>query len=200
MFFRPLQYGVHLLANKPGMAHNPRMETTHNDDFLLDKFDVSLLRALQEDAMQTHQHLSEQVHLSPSQVSRRIQRLRDLGLVTKVVALLDSGMAGLGVRAMAHVALQQHSGAERVAFETTVAAMDEVLECFTVAGESDYVLHIVASDLQSLSKDVLQRLTQIRGVSSVRSSVVLETIKSTTSLPLHHLSRNKGSKRSARLG
>ena len=60
--------------------------------------------------------------------------------------------------------------------------MDEVLECFTVAGESDYVLHIVAPDLQSLSKDVLQRLTQIRGVSSVRSSVVLETVKATTSL------------------
>lgn len=200
MFSTRLQYGVHLLANKPGMTHNMRMENQNNDDFLLDKFDVSLLRALQDDASQTHQHLSEQVHLSPSQVSRRIQRLRDLGLVTKVVALLDSSMAGLGVRAMAHVALQQHSGAERVAFESTVAAMDEVLECFTVAGESDYVLHIVASDLQSLSKDVLQRLTQIRGVSSVRSSVVLETIKSTTSLPLHHLSRNKGGKRSARLG
>lgn len=182
------------------MTHNSRMESTLNDDFLLDKFDVSLLRALQQDALQTHQLLSEQVHLSPSQVSRRIQRLRDLGLVTKVVALLDSGMAGLGVRAMAHVALQQHSGAERVAFESTVAAMDEVLECFTVAGESDYVLHIVAPDLQSLSKDVLQRLTQIRGVSSVRSSVVLETVKATTSLPLHHLSRNKGGKRAARLG
>lgn len=175
------------------------MIKNNDDDFLLDKFDLSLLRAMQVDALLTHQTLSEQVHLSPSQVSRRIQRLRDAGLITKVVALLDPAMAGLGVRAMAHVALQQHSGAERVAFETTVAAMDEVLECFTVAGESDYVLHIVAPDLQSLSKDVLQRLTQIRGVSSVRSSVVLESIKATTSLPLNHLSQNKRHKRSARL-
>lgn len=171
------------------------MNTSEINDSSLDKFDISLLNALQGDASTTHQQLSELVHLSASQVSRRVQRLRDAGFITKTVALVDSGMAGLGVRAMAHVALQQHSRGEREAFEAAVAAMDEVLECFSVAGESDYVLHIVAPDLPSLSKRVLQRLTQMRGVSSVRSSVVLECIKSTTRLPLHHIAQGKPAQR-----
>lgn len=153
----------------------------------LDRYDLSLLDALQHDASITHQQLSELVHLSASQVSRRVQRLREAGFITKMVALVDNDRVGLGVRAMAHVALQQHSGAERQAFEKTVAAMDEVLDCFSVAGESDYVLHLMAPDLSSLSKNVLQRITQIKGVSSVRSSVVLECIKTTTRLPLNHL-------------
>lgn len=163
------------------------MNAPNLENFSLDRFDISLLQALQDDATATHQQLSERVHLSASQVSRRVQRLRDCGLIAKTVALVDSSKAGLGVRAVAHVALQQHSDAERVAFETTVSAMDEVLQCFSVAGESDYVLQLVAPDLPTLSKRVLQRLTQIRGVSSVRSSVVLECIKSTTRLPLQHL-------------
>lgn len=163
------------------------MNSKEKDDLALDKFDVSLLAALQEDASITHQQLSEQVHLSASQVSRRVQRLRDIGLITKTVALVDSERIGLGVRAIAHVALRQHSDAERVAFETLVAGMDEVLQCFSVSGESDYVLHVVAPDLASLSRRVLQRLTQIPGVGNVRSSVVLERIKSTTRLPLTHL-------------
>jgi Lrp/AsnC family leucine-responsive transcriptional regulator len=163
------------------------MKNREYEENLLDKFDISLLQALQEDASLTHQQLSERVHLSASQVSRRTQRLRDIGFIAKTVALVDSTRAGLGVRAVAHVAMQQHSDAERLAFETTVAAMDDVLQCISVAGESDYVLHLVAPDLSTLSKKVLQRLTQIRGVSSVRSSVVLECIKSTTRLPLNHL-------------
>ena len=163
------------------------MRSKEYEENLLDRFDIGLLQALQEDASLTHQQLSDRVHLSASQVSRRTQRLRDIGFIAKTVALVDSARAGLGVRAVAHVAMQQHSDAERLAFEATVAAMDDVLQCFSVAGESDYVLHLVAPDLSTLSKKVLQRLTQIRGVSSVRSSVVLECIKSTTRLPLNHL-------------
>ena len=163
------------------------MRSKEYEENLLDRFDIGLLQALQEDASLTHQQLSDRVHLSASQVSRRTQRLRDIGFIAKTVALVDSTRAGLGVRAVAHVAMQQHSDAERLAFEATVAAMDDVLQCFSVAGESDYVLHLVAPDLSTLSKKVLQRLTQIRGVSSVRSSVVLECIKSTTRLPLNHL-------------
>lgn len=166
------------------------MDTTNDDDFLLDKFDIGLLQALQTNASLTHQHLSEQVHLSPSQVSRRIQRLRESGLIQRVVALLDPAMAGLGVRALAYVTLTRHGGDESRAFERCIHEVDEVLECYAVAGDSDYILHIVAADLHTLSDSVLARLMRVPGIAQIRSNIVLQNIKSQTQLPLDHLGRD----------
>jgi Lrp/AsnC family leucine-responsive transcriptional regulator len=151
---------------------------------MLDKFDFSLLDALQRNAHATHQAIAQQVHLSTSQVSRRIQRLEAQGLISRYVALLNAQALGLDVRAVSYVTLTRHSGEEGLAFEREIASIDEVLECFSVAGESDYILQIVASSLQSLSDNVLRRITLISGVSSIRSNIVLNCIKSTTALPI----------------
>ncbi|MGQ0709695.1 MAG: Lrp/AsnC family transcriptional regulator [Rhodoferax sp.] len=165
------------------------MNTNNDDDLLLDKFDIGLLAALQTNALLTHQQLSEQVHLSASQVSRRIQRLRDSGLIQRVVALLDPAMAGLGVRALAYVTLARHGGDESRAFERCIAEVDEVLECYAVAGDADYILHIVAADLHTLSDSVLARLMRMPGIAHIRSNIVLQRVKSQTRLPLDHLGR-----------
>ena len=82
------------------------------DDLLLDKFDISLLAALQKDAHATNQQVGEQIHLSASQVSRRIQRLETSGIIRRYVALLDPAALGLGVRAMSYVTLSRHGGDE----------------------------------------------------------------------------------------
>ena len=165
------------------------MKTHINDDSLLDKFDVALLSALQQDASATHQQLGELVHLSPSQVSRRITRLQASGIIRRTVALLDPARIGLGVRAISYVTLARHGEDEGAAFEQDIAAFPEVLECFAVTGECDYILQIVAASLSELSESVLRRLTRIKVVNNIRSNIVLQSIKSSTELPLGHIGR-----------
>jgi len=163
------------------------MKNTVGDDCLLDKFDVAILDALQKDASTTHQQLGEAVHLSPSQVSRRISRLHSNGIIRRTVALLDPARIGLGVRAISYVTLARHGEDEGLTFEREIAAFPEVLDCYAVTGESDYILQIVAASLNDLSESVLRRLTRIKGVNSIRSNIVLQSIKSSTELPLAQL-------------
>ncbi|WP_180125448.1 Lrp/AsnC family transcriptional regulator [Rhodoferax sp. BLA1] len=165
------------------------MKNQINDDSLLDKYDVALLSALQQDASATHQQLGELVHLSPSQVSRRITRLQASGIIRRTVALLDPARIGLGVRAISYVTLARHGEDEGAAFEQEIAAFPEVLECFAVTGESDYILQIVAASLSELSESVLRRLTRIKVVNNIRSNIVLQSIKSSTELPLGQVGR-----------
>lgn len=177
--------------------HNLCMNTNKKEDSLLDRFDISLLAALQKDAQATHQQLGEQIHLSASQVSRRIQRLQSSGIIRRYVALLDPALLGLGVRAVTYVTLLRHSGDEGMAFERDIAGFPEVLECYSVTGECDYILQIVAANLTDLSESVLRRLTRIPGVSSIRSNIVLQCIKSRTELPLEHIGRKDAGTRAA---
>jgi Lrp/AsnC family leucine-responsive transcriptional regulator len=160
-----------------------------SNDSMLDKYDIELLTALQKDANATHQQLGEAIHLSPSQVSRRIQRLHSSGIIRRTVALLDPARIGLGVRAISYVTLARHGEDEGMAFERDMAAFPEVMECFAVTGESDYILQIVAASLSDLSESVLRRLTRIKGVHSIRSNIVLQNIKSSTELPLGQMGR-----------
>ena len=179
--------------------HNLCMKSTEIEDSLLDGFDISLLAALQRDAYATHQQIGHAIHLSASQVSRRVQRLQAAGIISRYVALLNPNALGLTVRAVSYVTLTRHSGDEGRAFEQEIALFPEVLECYSVAGESDYILQIVAADLGTLSESVLRRLTRIEGVGSIRSNIVLACIKSTTELPLTNAGQPSGtSKRSGR--
>ncbi len=165
------------------------MNQEKHEDLLLDKFDISLLAALQRDAHATNQQVGERIHLSASQVSRRIQRLETSGIIRRYVALLDPAAMGLGVRAISYVTLSRHGGDEGLEFEREIKAIPEVLDCYAVAGESDYILQIVAADLGVLSDSVLRVLTRIKGVANIRSNIVLHCIKSSTELPLGHIGR-----------
>lgn len=163
------------------------MNKPMNDVLLLDKYDVALLTALQQDASATHQQLGEQIHLSASQVSRRIARMQAGGVIRRTVALLDPARIGLGVRAISYVTLTRHGDDESAAFEREIITFPEVLECVAVTGESDYILQIVAASLADLSESVLRRLTRIPCVNNIRSNIVLRSIKSSTELPLGQL-------------
>lgn len=175
------------------------MNSDSNDDLLLDRFDVQLLDALQKNAQATNQELGTQVHLSASQVSRRVQRLESAGFIRQHVVLLDPTLVGLHVRAFTYVTLARHGGEEGLEFERDVAAFPEVLDCYAVTGESDYVLHIVAPSLTEFSESVLKKLIRLRGVAHVRSNIVLDRIKSTTQLPLSQIGRRQGPSRLVRL-
>jgi Lrp/AsnC family leucine-responsive transcriptional regulator len=169
------------------------------DDLLLDAQDLGLLVHLQRDGHATNQALGERLHLSASQVSRRIQRLESLGVIRAYVALLDPALLSLNVRAFTHVTLARHGGQEGQDFEQAVRQVPEVLDCYAIAGEADYLLQIVATSLEELSQSVLQRLTRLPGVVNVRSSIVLDRIKASTELPLDQVGRGTRHPRRVRL-
>ncbi len=160
------------------------MKPKFSENLLLDKVDAAILSALQENALTTHQQLGEKIHLSTSQISRRIQRLQSNGVIRKYVTLLDAGKLGLGVRSFTYVSLSRHGGNEGASFERDVAGIPQVLACHSIAGDADYLLEIVALNLQELSESVFKKLTRLSGVHNIRSSIVLETVKSTTALPV----------------
>ncbi len=158
-------------------------------ELLLDRHDLALIAKLQANAHETNAQIGDAIGLSASQVSRRIARLEAEGVLKAHVALLDPAMLGLTVRAITYVSLARQSQDTSAAFEAAILEMSEVLDCFAVTGESDYVLQIVAPNLSELSDSILKRLTHIPGVINVRSNIVLKPIKSTTALPLEHLQR-----------
>jgi Lrp/AsnC family leucine-responsive transcriptional regulator len=149
----------------------------------LDVFDLRLLTALQREGRAPNAALAETVGLSASQVSRRLARLESEGVIATYAALLQPDAVGLSVLAFSSVSLERQAEAMD-GFEAAVLRFPEILECYSVTGEQDFVLRIVAKDLKAFADFLSDRLLRVPGVRSVRSSIVLHTIKQTTALPL----------------
>lgn len=151
---------------------------------MLDAYDVKLLSALQRKGDAAHVELAESVHLSPSQCARRIERLRKHGYIEKVVCLLNPAALGLQVMAHSLLSLRAHDAAQNASLQQFLLESPEVLECHAQTGDADMILKIVARDLPHLS-DFIDRLIAVTGgLASLRTGVVLKSIKTTTELPL----------------
>lgn len=149
----------------------------------LDVFDLRLLAALQKEGRAPNAALADSVGLSPSQVSRRLARLEADGVIASYAALLKPEAVGLTVLAFSNISLERQAEAMD-GFEAAVLRFPEILECYSVTGEADFVLRIVAKDLKAFADFLSERLLRVPGVRSVRSSIVLHQIKHTTALPL----------------
>jgi DNA-binding Lrp family transcriptional regulator len=150
----------------------------------LDRHDIRLLGALQENGRATNLELSEAIKLSAAQTLRRHRRLEEAGLIKRYETRLDPAGLGLGVTAFIHVTMERGHIRELSKFIKLVGDLPQVLECFSVTGDIDYMLKVVERDLKSLSSFLLDTLMRIPGVSSVNSTVCLDEIKSTAALPL----------------
>jgi Lrp/AsnC family leucine-responsive transcriptional regulator len=124
------------------------------------------------------------VHLSASQVSRRVQRLIDEGFIERFQAVLSRQKLGIGLTVYCLVTLKIHAGDSMQAFHERVRALPEVMECQSLTGEADYVLKIVVADLKRFSDFMSEHLMKAPEVANIRSSVVLESIKETAAYPL----------------
>jgi Lrp/AsnC family leucine-responsive transcriptional regulator len=124
------------------------------------------------------------VHLSASQVSRRVQRLMDEGFIERFQAVLSRQKLGLGLTVYCLVTLKIHAGDSMQAFHERVRGLPEVMECQSLTGEADYVLKIVVADLKRFSDFMSEHLMKAPEVANIRSSVVLESIKETNAYPL----------------
>jgi Lrp/AsnC family transcriptional regulator, leucine-responsive regulatory protein len=155
------------------------METAH-----LDQFDRKILALLQADGRLTNNDLSERVNLSPSQCSRRRQRLEEDGIIRGYRAVLDRDRLGFSLVNVISVTLATHNRDNAQRFAELVSRLPEVQEAHALTGEMDYILKVVTPDLKSLSEFVNGVLLPHESVQHVKTAIVLETLKETGSLPL----------------
>ena len=152
----------------------------------LDKTDLKILQVLQENGRLSNVELSEKVALSPSPCLRRLKQLEDAGIIQKYAAQLSPVSLGLGLQAFIRVSISKAKDA-REDFSESARAWPEVLSCFALTGETDYLLHAFFTDMNAFSHFVLDTLLSHHGVQDAQSSFVLKEIKNTTALPLVHL-------------
>ena len=152
----------------------------------MDEIDRSIVALLQYDASQSVREIAEQVGLSPTPCWRRIARLEDMGVIVGRVAMLDPAKVGLGVTVLVQIRTNQHTGAWFEDFAAGIDEFPEIVEALRLSGETDYMLRVMVPDIAAF--DVFyQRLIERVDLYDVRSTFVMETIKSTTALPLGHL-------------
>lgn len=158
------------------------------DQIVWDRTDWRILELLQQDGKLSNQEIAERVSLSPSPCLRRIRRLEEAGVIRCYVALLDPGRVGLGLLAFATVRLEKHNESSRRspldAFRAAVESWPEVVACYAMTGEMDYLLRVQAQDLAHYSRFVMDHLLRHPAVVDVKSSFALDRIKETTALPL----------------
>ncbi len=154
------------------------------DDVRLDQFDRKILSLLQADGRLTNNDLSERVNLSPSQCSRRRQRLEDDGYIRGYRAVLDRDRLGFPLVNVISVTLATHNRDNAQRFADLLARLPEVQEAHALTGEMDYILKVVTPDLKSLADFVNGVLLPHESVQHVKTAIVLQTLKETSALPL----------------
>jgi DNA-binding Lrp family transcriptional regulator len=153
----------------------------------LDELDRKILTCLQENARISNAELSETVGLSPSPCWRRVRALEQAGVVRKYAAIVEPKAIGLPVNIFVSVTLEKQVEDWLERFEAALRDRPEVMECYLMTGESDYLLRVVVSDLQAYEKFVLEHLTRIPGIAGIKSSFALKQVQYKTALPLGHL-------------
>ena len=150
----------------------------------LDNFDRAILKHLQQDGRISNVQLAQAVNLSESACLRRVRSLEEDGLIEGFVALLNQKQAGLSGNVFVHIGLHREEESELAAFELAVQSIPEVMECYLMTGEFDYLLRVVVSDMADFERLHKESLTRLPGVARVNSSVAIRTVRKTTELPL----------------
>ena len=150
----------------------------------LDVIDKKLLGFLQEDAKQTNKELSSKLNLSVTAVYERIKKLERLGIIKKNVCLLDKTMVNLSFVAFCHIKLMQHSKDYVVKFEKEVTQLNEVLECYHISGDYDYLLKVLVKDMEAFREFMVRKLTTISHIGSTHSTFMISEVKHTTALSI----------------
>ena len=150
----------------------------------LDPQDISILKELQQDANLSSTELAERVGLSQSPCWRRINQLEEAGVIQRRVALLSRKKLGIDVLVFVNVKLASHGWQSLPKFKQKVVSFPEVLQCFLVMGDIDFILLVATRTVEEYNSFVQGKLAQIQGVQSIDSRIVIEETKNTTELPL----------------
>ena len=150
----------------------------------LDEIDRRILVELQRDGRLTNQDLAGRIGVSASPCWRRVRALEESGVIKGYAALVDPAALGLNVSVFTQVSLERQEKKALQVFETAVGEWPEIMECYLMTGDADYLLRVVVPDLAAYERFLMARLTRIRGIASIKSSFALRSVKYRTDLPI----------------
>jgi Lrp/AsnC family leucine-responsive transcriptional regulator len=150
----------------------------------LDKLDRLILGELQANGRISNAELANRIKLSPPATHTRLKRLEQRGYIRQYAALLDRERIGYDMLCFVHISLQLHQPEQVESIRVAINQMPEVIECYHVTGESDYLLKVVVRNRKDLERFIVQQLTPIQGIARIYTSLVLNEVKATTMLPL----------------
>jgi Lrp/AsnC family transcriptional regulator, leucine-responsive regulatory protein len=153
----------------------------------LDRLDARIIAELQKDGRSSVVELAERIGLTGTPCARRVRQLEQNGVILGYTAIVDPARLGLKVQAFVHVKLIRHTDENVEQLQRELASLEHVVSCHAITGESDFMLQVVAPDLEALSTLVLKKLLKISCVRDVHSSIVLDTLKRSVRVPLTHL-------------
>lgn len=151
----------------------------------LDKTDRKILRILQQNARITNKELSSQLGLSPPPTLERVKKLENLGYINGYVALIEAEKIDLGTTMLVSVSLHQHSQSSIDEFYSAVTDLDEVMECYHVTGDDDFMLKVVCKDIKEFENFIREKLAKLNSLGKIKSSVVLSTVKMKKAYPIN---------------
>jgi Lrp/AsnC family leucine-responsive transcriptional regulator len=157
----------------------------------IDAVDIRILNELQADGSLTNLELAKRVHLSPSPCLTRVKALENAGVIDRYVALVQPKSLGLNLSVFISISLKEQSKSALAAFEKSIADHDEIMECYLMTGDSDYLIRVAVADITALEKFILEQLTPIAGIEKIRSSFALKQVKYKTALPLPEMVQGK---------
>ena len=144
----------------------------------LDEIDRKIIAALQAEGRLPIVDLANRVGLSPTPCQRRVRRLEEEGVITRYAALISPAALGYGLQALVEVTLDDHSEKTVEAFESAIRARSEVVACYAMTGDMDFLLHVQATDLAAFSEFAMKALLRLPGVRGTRSSFIMQEVKS----------------------
>ncbi|NNK70124.1 MAG: Lrp/AsnC family transcriptional regulator [Flavobacteriaceae bacterium] len=150
----------------------------------LDQTDNKLLKLLQEDSKRTHKELSVRLGLSITAVYERVKKLEKEGVIHKYVALIDKSKVNRSFVAFCHIKLVQHSQEYVVRFEREVSRLEEVMDCYHISGDYDYLLKILVEDIGAYRDFMVNKLTTIDHIGSTHSMFMINEVKQSTAIDL----------------
>ena len=164
------------------MSKAEKKENSSNTDAALDLKDLAILRLLQENARITIKEISSKVHLSTTPVHERIKRMEDTGVIKQYATLVDHAKVKKGLIVICYVSLKQHSKNAGVKFIKSIHELNEVIECFSISGEFDFMLKVACEDMNTYYDFHVNKLSQIENMGHVQSIFVMGVIKQTHQL------------------
>lgn len=151
-------------------------------NFMPDSVDYSILKILQQNARATVKEISVQIHLSTTPVHERIKRMEKSGVIKQYATLVDSNSVKKGLMVICYVSLKEHNKVAGTRFVKAILELNEVVECYSISGEFDFLLKVVAENMEAFYQFHINKLSQIENMGHLQSIFVMGTIKQTHQL------------------
>ncbi len=157
-----------------------KVNKTADSSFIqLDEKDIELLKLLQDNARMTVKEIADKINLTPTPVHERIKRLEETGVIKQYAALVNSSKVGKGLTVICYVSLKEHSKAAGAKFIKAIHALNEIVECYNISGEFDFMLKVISENMETYYDFHVNKLSQIENMGQVQSIFVMGVVKQT---------------------